>query len=197
MRGRGAGGAQRDRRHQGAGRGQRAEQAGVVGELRPGAVMGGEAGQELLEGRLEEAGREEVGRSSGQAGEGGQGGEAGGREEGRQGGQGGLGGGEGGSQGGGGQQRTHRTYGGLEGSSSCSGHQAEGRVGTGYGGGEGAHGRAYGGRTVGRVGQTIRTNFLIFPPLSATILEPDLNTGLSQTNLHGQLLSGNNLFIVK
>ena len=193
MGGRGAGG-QRGRGHEGAGRGEGPEQTGVVGELWPRSV-GGEAGQELLEGRLED-GREEV-VAPGEAGQGGQGREAGWREQWRDGGQAGLGGSQGGGEGGGGQQRTHRTYWRLEGSSSCCSHQAQGGVRTGYGGCEGAHGRSYGGRTVGGVGETIGTNFLIFPPLGATVLEPDLNTGLSQTNLHGQLLSGNNLFIIK
>lgn len=127
---RGGGGGERDRRHQGGGggnegRGEGAEQTGVVGHLWPRSV-GGEAGQELLEGRLEDR-RQQV--APGEARQSGQGGKSWRGKERGDGGQSGLGGSEGGGEGGGGEEGTHRTHRGLERPPACGRHQAEGRVG--------------------------------------------------------------------
>ena len=118
----------------------------------------------------------------GEAGEAGQGGEAGGREEGRYGGEGRLGRSECWGEGSGGQQGRHW---GLEGSPPSSGHQTEGGVWAAEAGGEGAHGRADGGGSVRGVGQAVGADLLILPPLGTAVLEPDLDPGLSQPDLHG------------
>ena len=41
------------------------------------------------------------------------------------------------------------------------------------------------------VRMTLRSNFLLLPPLGTTVLEPDLDPGFRQSDLHGQLLPAN------
>ena len=105
----------------------------------------------------------------------------------------------GGRQAGAGQQRDCRGCGlKVRPVSARGGHEAEGGVGAGAEAGGQRHGRAEGlgletpgPGAVGGVGQAVRADLLILPPLGASVLEPDLDPGLRQPDLHGELLPAN------